>query len=95
MRLLRVTLLTTIGAASLLTPQTKPRARAVGGKLEGTPGPACAITDVAGVEVGKCSERTPSTSPIFSLGREEVGVPGLDPLASECQLDDNASRHFI
>ncbi len=52
MRLLRVTLLAALGAIALLTAQNKPRARAVGVKLEGSPGPANAITDVAGVEVG-------------------------------------------
>ena len=36
----------------LAAAQTKPRARDLGVILEGTPGPANAITDVAGVEVG-------------------------------------------
>jgi D-aminopeptidase len=39
-------------AASLATPQTKPRARDLGIPFEGTPGPLNAITDVAGLEVG-------------------------------------------
>jgi hypothetical protein len=33
--------------------QTKPRARDLGVPFEGTPGPKNAITDVAGVEVGR------------------------------------------
>ena len=36
----------------LATPSGKPRARAFGVPFDGTPGPANAITDVAGVEVG-------------------------------------------
>jgi L-aminopeptidase/D-esterase-like protein len=36
----------------LAAAQTKPRARDLGVILEGTPGPANAITDVAGIEVG-------------------------------------------
>ena len=36
----------------LATPTGKPRARAVGLKYRGTPGPHNAITDVPGVEVG-------------------------------------------
>ena len=39
-------------AAALAVAQGKPRARAVGVRLEGTPGPLNAITDVTGVEVG-------------------------------------------
>ena len=34
------------------TPSGKPRARALGVSLAGLPGPANAITDVPGVEVG-------------------------------------------
>ncbi len=41
-----------LALAIALTAQTKPRARAVGVRLEGTPGPLNAITDVAGVETG-------------------------------------------
>src|SRR3954466_6039287 len=37
---------------TLATPSGKPRARALGIRLAGTPGPANAITDVPGVEVG-------------------------------------------
>ena len=36
----------------LATPAGKPRARALGIALPGTPGPANAITDVPGVQVG-------------------------------------------
>src|ERR1700753_1863635 len=36
----------------LATPSGKPRARSLGLKYRGTPGPANAITDVPGVEVG-------------------------------------------
>jgi L-aminopeptidase/D-esterase-like protein len=39
-------------AAALAVAQGKPRARAVGVRLEGTPGPLNAITDVKGVEAG-------------------------------------------
>ncbi|MBI3748278.1 MAG: P1 family peptidase [Chloroflexi bacterium] len=39
-------------AAALACAQTKPRGRELGIRLEGTPGPLNAITDVAGVEVG-------------------------------------------
>lgn len=39
-------------AASLAQPPAKPRARELGVLLEGTPGPANAITDVPGVQVG-------------------------------------------
>jgi L-aminopeptidase/D-esterase-like protein len=39
-------------AAVLADAQVKPRARGIGIRLEGTPGPMNAITDVAGVEVG-------------------------------------------
>ena len=39
-------------AAALAVAQGKPRARGVGVRLEGAPGPLNAITDVKGVEAG-------------------------------------------
>jgi D-aminopeptidase len=67
----------------LVTPAGKPRARAVGLKYRGTPGPHNAITDVPGVEVGYVtriegdSVRTGVTA-IHPRGRHDPG----DPLAA-------------
>jgi D-aminopeptidase len=48
----RKCLLIVAAGAVAASAQVKPRARAAGIKLEGTPGPMNAITDVSGVEVG-------------------------------------------
>ncbi|EXG81284.1 P1 family peptidase [Cryptosporangium arvum] len=64
----------------LSTPSGRPRARALGIPLAGTPGRWNAITDVAGVEVGYTtlvegeSVRTGVTA-VFPRGRDGVGVP--------------------
>ena len=55
MRKTAIALLGALFLARLLAagpPAAKPRARDLGVPFEGTPGPANAITDVAGVEVG-------------------------------------------
>jgi D-aminopeptidase len=64
----------------LYTPSGKPRARALGVSLAGLPGPANAITDVPGVEVGYATliagdnVRTGATA-IHPRGRERPGDP--------------------
>ncbi|MFF0477736.1 P1 family peptidase [Streptomyces sp. NPDC004284] len=62
------------------TPSGRPRARALGIPLDGTPGPWNAITDVPGVEVGHVTliegegVRTGVTA-LLPRGREGVGTP--------------------
>ena len=67
-------------AAVLATAQTKPRARGLGIRLEGAPGPLNAITDVAGVEVG---HRTIISGESVRTGVTAVwprGKPSNDPV---------------
>ncbi|MFI1653412.1 P1 family peptidase [Streptomyces sp. NPDC020472] len=62
------------------TPSGRPRARALGIPLDGTPGPWNAITDVSGIEVGHVTliegegVRTGVTA-LLPRGREGVGTP--------------------
>ncbi|OPC77479.1 aminopeptidase [Embleya scabrispora] len=71
-----------VPAASPLTatPSGRPRARALGIRLDGTPGPANALTDVPGVEIGYttlvegASVRTGVTA-LLPRGRTGVGLP--------------------
>ncbi|MFE5333781.1 P1 family peptidase [Embleya sp. NPDC056575] len=62
------------------TPSGRPRARALGIRLDGTPGPANALTDVPGVEIGYTtlvegtSVRTGVTA-LLPRGRAGVGLP--------------------
>ncbi|MGW9214642.1 DmpA family aminopeptidase [Embleya sp. NPDC055664] len=62
------------------TPSGRPRARALGIHLDGTPGPANALTDVPGVEIGYTtlvegtSVRTGVTA-LLPRGRAGVGLP--------------------
>ncbi|MEV7596040.1 P1 family peptidase [Kitasatospora sp. NPDC089797] len=66
--------------ASLSTPSGRPRARALGLPLDGTPGPANALTDVPGVRIGYTTlvegehVRTGVTA-LLPRGREGVGTP--------------------
>ncbi|MER7847364.1 P1 family peptidase [Kitasatospora sp. NPDC096077] len=66
--------------ASLSTPSGRPRARALGLALDGTPGPANALTDVPGVQIGYTTlvegehVRTGVTA-LLPRGREGVGTP--------------------
>jgi D-aminopeptidase len=55
----------------LATPSSKPRARALGIRLGGTPGPANAITDVPGVEVGSAT--------LIDGGDVRTGVTAIHP----------------
>jgi len=67
-------------AVVLATAQTKPRARGLGIRLEGTPGRLNAITDVAGVEVG---HRTIVSGDNVRTGVTAVwprGRPSSDPV---------------
>lgn len=70
----------TVPPTALRTPSGKPRARALGIPFDGTPGPANAITDVPGVQVGTVTLiqgddiRTGVTA-ILPRGRDGVGTP--------------------
>ncbi|MEU0937514.1 P1 family peptidase [Embleya sp. NPDC005971] len=63
-----------------VTPSGRPRARALGIRLDGTPGPANALTDVPGVQIGYTtlvegsSVRTGVTA-VLPRGRAGVGLP--------------------
>ncbi|MFE7590176.1 P1 family peptidase [Kitasatospora sp. NPDC057512] len=65
---------------TLSTPSGRPRARALGLVLDGTPGPANALTDVPGVRIGYTTlvegehVRTGVTA-VLPRGREGVGTP--------------------
>ncbi|MFE6051820.1 P1 family peptidase [Kitasatospora sp. NPDC056446] len=65
---------------TLSTPSGRPRARALGLVLDGTPGPANALTDVPGVQIGYTTlvegeqVRTGVTA-LLPRGREGVGTP--------------------
>ncbi|MFF2120870.1 P1 family peptidase [Kitasatospora sp. NPDC058184] len=65
---------------TLSTPSGRPRARALGLLLDGTPGPANALTDVPGVRIGYTTlvegehVRTGVTA-VLPRGREGVGTP--------------------
>ena len=77
----------------LATPTGKPRARSVGLKYRGAPGPHNAITDVPGVEVGYTtliegdSVRTGVTA-IHPRGKHNPG----DPLAAEAMRLEGTRR---
>ncbi|MFJ9696376.1 P1 family peptidase [Kitasatospora sp. NPDC101183] len=65
---------------TLTTPSGRPRARALGLALDGTPGPANALTDVPGVQIGYATlvegehVRTGVTA-LLPRGRDGVGTP--------------------
>src|SRR5690349_13777624 len=58
---------------------TKPRARAAGVPLEGTPGPLNAITDVAGVEVGHSTIIKGEGKLVVGTGPVRTGVTAILP----------------
>jgi len=60
-------IITTLALSQLASGQTKPRARDLGVRFEGTPGPLNSITDIKGIEVGH-------TTLISGEGKLQVGV---------------------
>jgi D-aminopeptidase len=58
---------------------TRPRARAAGVPLEGTPGPINAITDVAGVEVGHSTIISGAGKLVVGTGPVRTGVTAILP----------------
>lgn len=70
----------------LATPTGKPRARAVGLKYRGTPGPHNAITDVPGVEVGYTT--------LIEGDRVRTGVTAIHPRGKDNPGDPVASGFF-
>jgi len=72
-------LLTCLGAASLASAQTAPRARAVGIPFDGTPGPLNAITDVPGVEVGFKTLIAGEGARVRGKGPVRTGVTAIFP----------------
>jgi L-aminopeptidase/D-esterase-like protein len=67
----------------LTTPAGRPRARSLGIPFDGTPGPANAITDVPGLEVGLCTriERDDVRTGVTAIHPRGKGNPG-DPCAA-------------
>jgi D-aminopeptidase len=67
----------------LRTPSGKPRARALGVPLQGMPGPANAITDVPGLEVGYVTliEGQSTRTGVTAIHPRGAGTPG-DPTAA-------------
>ncbi|MDI3403350.1 DmpA family aminopeptidase [Streptomyces cavernicola] len=86
--------------AHLHTPSGKPRARALGIPFDGTPGPANAITDVSGVQVGTVTlvegedVRTGVTA-VLPRGRDGVGVPVAAGLYSLNGNGELTGSHWI
>ncbi len=66
-------------AAGAMPPQSKPRARDLGVPFHGTPGPANAITDVAGVEVGHTTLISGSGKLVVGKGPVRTGVTAILP----------------
>jgi len=64
---------------SLLSAQTKPRARDLGVPFDGTPGPNNAITDVKGVEVGHTTLISGSGKLVVGKGPVRTGVTAIHP----------------
>ncbi len=79
--------------------QTRPRARDLGVRLEGTPGPRNAITDVAGVEVGHKTivtggdVRTGVTA-VWPRGRQS-GDPVFSGFFSQNGNGDMTGTHWL
>ena len=70
----------------LATPTGKPRARAVGLKYRGTPGPHNAITDVPGVEVGYQT--------LIEGDNVRTGVTAIHPRGKDNPGDPVAAGYF-
>jgi D-aminopeptidase len=66
-------------AATLLSAQSKPRARALGVPFDGTPGPNNAITDVQGVEVGHTTLISGEGKLVVGKGPIRTGVTAILP----------------
>ncbi|HEU4402264.1 MAG TPA: P1 family peptidase [Candidatus Polarisedimenticolia bacterium] len=66
-------------AAGVVTAQTRPRARDLGVPFQGTPGPANAITDVRGVEVGFTTLVSGSGKLVPGQGPVRTGVTAILP----------------
>lgn len=67
----------------LLVAQKKPRARDLGIPFEGTPGPANAITDVWGVEVGYATIISGNGKLVVGKGPVRTGVTAIFPQGKE------------
>ncbi len=67
----------------LLVAQKKPRARDLGIPFEGTPGPANAITDVRGVEVGYATIISGNGKLVVGKGPVRTGVTAIFPQGKE------------
>ena len=70
-------------AAHVRTPGGKLRARGAGIPFDGVPGPANAITDVAGVEVGYCTLIRGDGPLVVGEGPVRTGITAILPLGRE------------
>jgi D-aminopeptidase len=70
-----------------LLAQAKPRARELGVPFEGTPGPANAITDVGGVEVGQTTLISGEGKLVVGKGPVRTGVTAVLPRGKESNKD--------
>jgi L-aminopeptidase/D-esterase-like protein len=68
-------------------PAAKPRARDLGVPFEGTPGPANAITDVAGVEVGQTTLISGEGKLVVGKGPVRTGVTAILPRGQGSNAD--------
>jgi D-aminopeptidase len=74
-----LTIVTILAAALAPHAHTRPRARDLGIPVDGTPGPANAITDVAGVEVGMTTLISGSGPLKTGAGPVRTGVTAVLP----------------
>ena len=82
-------------AAGANPPQSKPRARDLGVPFRGTPGPANAITDVAGVEVGHATLISGAGKLVVGVGPVRTGVTAILPRGKESTDQVFAGWHSL